>query len=72
MLQRDSRKIQSRRHARVPTGASWEFDRFTLLQVTRLLASDGMSVPLTSKAFDTLVVLVDNRDRIVTKDERRP
>jgi Tol biopolymer transport system component/DNA-binding winged helix-turn-helix (wHTH) protein len=26
-------------------------------------------VPLTSKAFDTLVVLVENRDRVVTKDE---
>src|SRR4029077_18617941 len=54
---------------RVPTGASWEFDRFTLLQEMRLLVSDGTPVPLTSKAFDTLVLLVDNRDRVVTKDE---
>src|SRR6476659_6545436 len=54
---------------RVPTGASWEFDRFTLLQEMRLLVSDGTPVPLMSKAFDTLVLLVENRDRVVTKDE---
>ncbi len=54
---------------RVPTGASWEFDKFTLLQEMRLLVSDGTPVPLMSKAFDTLVLLVDNRDRVVTKDE---
>ena len=54
---------------RVPTGASWEFDRFTLLPEMRLLVSDGTPVPLMSKAFDTLVLLVENRDRVVTKDE---
>ena len=54
---------------RVPTGASWEFDRFTLLQEMRVLVSDGTPVPLMSKAFDTLVLLVENRDRVVTKDE---
>ena len=54
---------------RVPTGASWEFDEFTLLQEMRLLVSDGTPVPLMSKAFDTLVLLVENRDRVVTKDE---
>ena len=35
----------------------------------RLLIADGTPVPLTSKAFDTLVVLIENRDRVVTKDE---
>ena len=35
----------------------------------RLLLGDGTPVPLTSKAFDTLVVLIENRDRVVTKDE---
>lgn len=53
----------------VPTAASWEFDRFTLLPEMRLLKSDGTSVPLMSKAFDTLVFLVEHRDRVVTKDE---
>ena len=45
---------------RVPTGANWEFDGFSLLQETRLLASAGTPVPLTSKAFDTLVDLLNN------------
>ena len=35
----------------------------------RLLIADGTPVPLTSKAFDTLVVLIENSDRVVTKDE---
>ena len=35
----------------------------------RLLVSDGTPVALISKAFDTLVLLVENRDRVVTKDE---
>src|SRR6185436_18925183 len=54
---------------RVPTCASWEFDRFTLLREMRLLVSNGTPVPLMSKAFDTLVFLVEHRDRVVTKDE---
>src|SRR4029079_12964818 len=41
----------------------------TLLREMRLLVSDGTPVPLMSKAFDTLVLLVENRDRVVTKDE---
>jgi Tol biopolymer transport system component/DNA-binding winged helix-turn-helix (wHTH) protein len=61
--------IRSEIMLRVPTDASWEFDRFALLQGTRLLVSDGIPVTLTSKAFDTLVLLVENRDRVVTKDE---
>ena len=40
-----------------------------MLTEMRLLLSDGTPVPLTSKAFDTLVVLIANRDRVVTKDE---
>jgi eukaryotic-like serine/threonine-protein kinase len=49
--------------------ASWEFDRFKLLPDQRLLVCDGTPVPLTSKAFDSLVFLVENRNRLVTKDE---
>ena len=62
-------KIRREIMLRVPTGASWEFDEFTLQQEMRLLVSDGTPVPLMSKAFDTLVLLVHNRDRVVTKDE---
>ena len=49
--------------------ANWEFDGFQVLTEMRLLLSDGTAVPLTSKAFDTLVLLIANRDRVVTKDE---
>ena len=54
------------------TGAShrnWEFDGFKVLTEARLLLNHGTPVPLTSKAFDTLVLLIANRDRVVTKDE---
>ena len=54
---------------RAPSGANWEFGRFQLLPGQRLLLSDGEPVPLVSKAFDVLVVLVENRDRVVGKDE---
>lgn len=49
--------------------AGWEFDRFELIPEKRLLLSDGEVVPLTSKALDTFVFLVANRERVVTKDE---
>ncbi len=50
-------------------GQNWEFDGFKLLADKRLLVCDGTPVPLMSKAFDTLVFLVANRHRVVTKDE---
>ena len=43
-------------------GPNWEFDGFTVLPEMRLLLSAGIAVPLTGKAFDTLVILVANRD----------
>ena len=52
-----------------PSGTNWEFDRFTVLTGKRLLLGEGTAIALTSKAFDTLVVLIENRDRVVTKDE---
>ena len=48
---------------------NWEFDGFKVLTEVRLLLSRGTPIPLTSKAFDTLVLLIANRDRVVTKDE---
>ena len=60
--------MQSRSHAQSPYGYEWEFDEFALLQEMRSLVSDGTPVPLMSKAFDTLVISVDNRDHVVTKD----
>jgi eukaryotic-like serine/threonine-protein kinase len=54
---------------KAPPGAGWEFDKFRLLPDKRLLLSDGAPVPLMAKAFDTLVLLLEKRDRVVSKDE---
>ena len=54
---------------RAPSGTNWEFEGFKVLTEMRLLLNDGTPVPLTSKAFDTLVLLIANRNRVVTKDE---
>jgi len=45
------------------------FGCFTLHATSRLLVREGTVVPLTSKAFDTLLVLVEAAGRIVGKDE---
>src|SRR5262245_45819751 len=45
------------------------FGPFRLCAATRTLTREGEPVPLTSKAFDTLLVLVRNRDRVVEKEE---
>ena len=52
-----------------PSGTNWEFDGFKVMTDMRLLIAGGTPVPLTSKAFDTLVALIENGDRVVTKDE---
>ena len=63
-------KIRPDAMLRAPSGTNWEFEGFKVLTEMRLLLlSDGTPVPLTSKAFDTLVLLIANRDRVVTKDE---
>ena len=36
---------------------------------SRLLLREEQPVPITMKVFETLVVLVENRGRVVTKDE---
>lgn len=47
----------------------YRFGRFLLDPVERILSCDGVAVSLTPKAFDTLVCLVRNQGRMVTKDE---
>jgi DNA-binding winged helix-turn-helix (wHTH) protein/TolB-like protein/Flp pilus assembly protein TadD len=47
----------------------YEFGPFRADGVRRLLFRDGQPVPLTSKAFDTLLVLILNRGRVLEKDE---
>jgi Tol biopolymer transport system component/DNA-binding winged helix-turn-helix (wHTH) protein len=47
----------------------YDFGLFRLDAGRRLLLRRGKPIPLTPKAFDILLVLVQNRDRIVEKDE---
>jgi DNA-binding winged helix-turn-helix (wHTH) protein/TolB-like protein/Flp pilus assembly protein TadD len=51
------------------TSQLYEFGPFRADGLRRLLLRDGQPVPLTSKAFDTLVVLIQNRDRVLAKDD---
>ena len=51
------------------SGGIYTFGPFRVDVATRTLARQGEAVTLTSKAFDTLLVLVQNRDRLVEKDE---
>ena len=49
--------------------AAYTFGHFRLNSATRQLWKDADLVPLTAKAFDTLVVLVTNHGRVVSKEE---
>jgi Tol biopolymer transport system component/DNA-binding winged helix-turn-helix (wHTH) protein len=48
--------------------AQYRFDRFMLDPIARVLRRDGEPVQLTPKVMETLVVLVRNHGRLVTKD----
>lgn len=50
--------------------ARFEFDGFVLDPRRRVLSGpDGSRLPLTGRAFDTLLYLLRNRERVVGKDE---
>lgn len=49
--------------------ACYEFGPYRLSIAERLLSRDGVPVALFPKAFDILVVLVESRGRLVTKEE---
>lgn len=51
------------------TNDFYDFGPFRADPVRRLLFRDGQPIPLTAKAFDTLEVLLRNRDRVVEKEE---
>src|SRR5262245_39880059 len=51
------------------TNHLFEFGPFRLDAGERLLMRDGRITPLPPKVFDTLLVLVENSGRIVSKDE---
>src|SRR5438309_3616155 len=47
----------------------YQFGPFCLDATERLLLRDGVPVPLTPKAFDTLLVLVENSGHLLDKDD---
>ena len=47
----------------------YEFGPFTLDLKKRVLLRENQPVPLTPKAFETLVVLVQNKQQVVSKDD---
>ena len=47
----------------------FDFGPFRADIVRRVLTRDGLPVPLTAKVFDTLEVLLRNRERVVEKEE---
>src|SRR5262245_2162663 len=51
------------------TNKIFEFGPFRLDTAERVLLRDGQPVPLTLKAFDVLLLLVENSGHIVEKDE---
>jgi DNA-binding winged helix-turn-helix (wHTH) protein/TolB-like protein/Flp pilus assembly protein TadD len=52
-----------------PTDHIYEFGPFRLDALRRVLLRDGQPVCLTAKVFDTLLVFVERRGRVLHKDE---
>lgn len=48
---------------------SYEFGPFSVDAGKRLLLRNGEPVPLAPKVFETLLALIENRERVLTKDE---
>jgi predicted ATPase len=49
--------------------AEYRFDRFAVRPGPRQLLVDGLPVKLGGRAFDTLLALIERRERVVTKNE---
>src|SRR5215469_16353487 len=47
----------------------YEFGKFRLDTAERVIETDGRPLPLTPKAYEVLLVLVENRGRIVEKED---
>ena len=53
-----------------PNTRAYRFGQFRLdLKQQRLFALDGQALALSGRAYDVLVHLVENRERVVTKDD---
>src|SRR5688572_1219822 len=48
---------------------TYTFAEYELDPARRLLLRAGQSIPLNAKSFDLLVVLIQNRERVITKEE---
>src|SRR6516164_5926930 len=55
----------------MPNGpqAAYEFGQFTLIPTEKRLLCGEKEIALAPKAFDTLVLLVENQGRLIQKDE---
>lgn len=69
-------KISKRipKHAKTQTKSEsrntyYRFGSFCLDQEERILLRSGLRVPLTPKVFDTLLILIQNTGRLVTKED---
>src|SRR5258708_21252042 len=51
------------------TRSLYEFGAFHLNPGRRMLVRNGEQIALTPKGFDTLLLLVQNRGRVLTKEE---
>jgi DNA-binding winged helix-turn-helix (wHTH) protein/TolB-like protein/Tfp pilus assembly protein PilF len=51
-----------------PSKSIYQFGPFTVDAARRVLLRDGEAVPLTPKAFDTLLVLVEHSGKVLEKD----
>jgi len=47
----------------------YEFGSFQIDKLNHALMRDGETIPLKPKVFDTLLLLVENRERVLDKDE---
>jgi DNA-binding winged helix-turn-helix (wHTH) protein/TolB-like protein len=61
--------LEERRRLHYNLPVMFRFGRFDLDAAGQVLLRDGKPMPLTPKTLQTLVVLVERRGRIVTKDE---
>jgi hypothetical protein len=47
----------------------YAFGAFVVDSVKRTIHRDGIALPLSSRAFDTLLLLIHHRERVLEKDE---
>ena len=61
--------VGDRRQRSPQSGELYDFGQFRLDVAERVVTQGQQTIPLTPKAFDTLVLLIRNRGHVVEKDE---